>query len=1758
MNSSVLSEAYRKAFAKRLQGRAAGVTEKPEGLGKEENEGYNDADIAFNMKNAVNEKLKTKSAKYRKAYHERIYNAVHGIPNTPPSSNAEIEEARRYANAAIQDPYQFFNDGQRLLALAAEMEMEKYKQTYDEAIRKLERGEELELNMNSGPEVLQAQENAERDFYKRGKPSAAVVPTPVAVVAPEVPAVVAEDCERLYDPCTKEPIEGLDVLEKRVRELKQKHVSKLNIRVDLPSEIVTRLDLLLMILNNKSQPDESLLQYKLGGQTGQIFEAYWDIVFSLGLLSKYPVNENFYMYNGNIDGISTMEDVKLVQNAMLYLESRNVNMGASGASDITFVYKNNKEDIVSDPCSHTTLTTSRKPKFVFCSSKFYKDDKSKSVDKYDIQNIYTSAKNLHTDYDCDIVLLVQNPTAVKGKIKTAIRQYISEEASEVFGIDDLLSSLRKLYDFVHKKNLTKDALTKEYLRLIMGIDKPVKPILSLRLHQDIAVQKITNGVKQFQNTGGRSNKFLVGILPRGGKTYIAGGIVRELNPSRVVVLLGAKSETLEQFKESLFEYFQDFHDYEVLDVKEETPSFDLDLAKKYIFIMSVELYKTQSTTRKLLVDLKSEGINKADLFICDEGHLKQVTARADLEMQKGTTVQEEKNLQAIDSILTKSIPVVYMTGTYLRPLSAFKIPPENVVIWDYEDLQNGKKLAENDSYFRELYGDLYSKSLEKLFSYGETLDSISAVYKKFPDLHLLTTQFTEEAKRAFSDEGAGKGFAKIEQVFRLKKGFNVRSTEPVTWANGFQNLKGVLRLINYLAPPETAIRRVNEEEIEDVGSVIRSIDKISQRVGDRLAFFSTDFVVHTQIWFLAHSQSDLLQNRMPAFASAIFRNAWFRKHFHVLAVSGVNWREVFGKTKIEVPAPDDPSSAGTLIFNCPNTRESLKQCILREEAEARRQNKGLIILAQNMLQVGISLACADVVVLLDTGENVDDRIQKMFRALTESPMKKGGYIVDMNYFRTVKAVMDYQISSLKVKKNKRAISRQDSLELFNKFMDLYYIDDDKKVLRTDIAATIPEIQSLIEREGVGDMKIENAGRIVNTNIRDVLDSEYSKIYDEFLGFVASEKEKKRLLREEGKEVERAEDESDSNENETETNAPPALPKLFNNAMTEPQKKEAFLDIFQVILKMGIFTTNTSSIQELSSYIRDNEEFRQTIYETLVNRGDILMPTTAEEMETQKKLLFDFIILPNLQKIVDKGREGSYADMKGHFNRSENMQGRIDNVLKYINEHLAPKDKERHKFGEVFTPLSLVDEMLSKLPADVWSNPDLKWLDPANGMGNFPIKAFLGQDQGEFKYPGLYEGLRASIKDDDKRCKHIVENMLYMIDINGKNNRVARMLFEKLCPNAIPNIEQIDKKNGFLTEKSLIFNGKAIETFDIVMGNPPYQGGAIRAMSTKKTRKQRDDQGFTQDKHKNLWIPFVQKSLELLNKKGFLVFITPIGWFKPGNTDIHEKMLTNQIHFIRIIFNTEAKRIFGGSGEINVAYFSLQKKEIDANTTIVDIYNNKEIMKLKPDSIISLAYNSIYNKVQQKGPLFKDSNDYRTKTILKTKCESGPNKQISRITDKGEIKFVSIKDTHADQSLPKIILSGAKFPRYYFDKDGEYGVIGNDQHYFVGNKLEKLAKFFDTKLSALLLANLKYRMKFIEPKFYPDIRDLPLTSITDETLAEYYGFTKGERDTISAIEYPKREYNFKAITCAELKGQKEEGEEAVGGARNKTRKAERST
>ena len=1633
--------------------------------------------------------------------------------------------------------------------------------------------------------------------------TAAAPPTATATVAATVPIAAIAGCAQLYDPCTREPLADIATLEARVRELKR--VQTAAAVIPFPPEVITRLDLLLYVLNQPVPPSIDLLAYT---QSGNLYEAYWDIVMCFGLISNFPVNKQFYLYKAKAEGIRTIEDPQFTNRRLDYLRGRRVMSGATGVSDITFMYKHRAEVVAADECSASEpVAGAARSTLYFCSSKYYKKDASKGVDKFDIQNIVTIFKHLPEDCDRKIVLFVNNRSAVESILKNALRTYISEEARFIYGVEDLIACLTKLYDTV-RTMYPAGPITEEIIRTAFDMEEEPKPILNLRLHQHIAVDGIATAIRRFReapSAAGLSNKFLVGILPRGGKTYIAGGLVHELQPRNIVVLLGAKSETLKQFKGELFEAFSNFQSYECVDVREELAAFAPNPAKKYIFIMSVELYKTVDSSRTLLQSIKTGAI-PIDLFLCDEAHLKQTTRRGVAAMTAATegrgaaaaaaavrsevvreeldTVEvsdkeEESGLKELDRTINRSIPVVYMTGTYIKPMQALSIPPEHTVLWDYQDIQKAKQLSTNEPYFRESFGPLYDAAITKCIAYGESLGSIESQYRKFPELYLLTSQFTEDAKAAFAGQAEG-GVPTLVQLFRVKRDFNPEEVPPNLWHTGFQNPVGIMRLLNYLCPAHGQVHAADGVAIEPISSVMTTIDHIAQSIGDRLGFFTSTFVAHSQLWFLPHMQGHPLKKRMCALAGAIFQLPWFRRHFDVVAVSSsIDWRSVRGSgdKRIEISGPG--AGVGSFSWKCPDpaNEDGLKGCLVDLEASARARNKGLIILAQNMLHLGISLKCVDIVVLLDDGNKVDERIQKMYRALTESTNKKGGFIVDMNYFRTVTALMNYAIAMVEAR-TKRTVRQEQLGNIFRDVLNVYSFDIDKPDLKVAIDKTLPELQRLLgesRRSGGDSLVVGTAAAALNRNVETGLAADYSADYDLFLGAVRDSIEKHRLLRSEGAGVREATAASagagTGPAEDTESEEPP-FTEILNPDATAAQKRAAYADIFKTTMKLGIFGTNAPDVARLIETLQTNEEVREILYDTLIKRGSVI--EDKAHREPQKNYLIDKLIIVGLEKLIREKKNASYRDMKEAVEDDRKYPAEIQSVLEYIKDHLAPKDAERHKFGEVFTPMRLVHEMLDTLnETGAWNNPALTWLDPANGMGNFPIATFMRLFYG-FRVTagghyagigregeGVYNpGLTEIIPAEAERRHHIVQRMLFMVELNTKNIAISKKLFKKLAPGVEPNIIQMHRTQGFLAEGPMIFPNGTINIFDIVMGNPPFQGGAARGKTTNRTKKLRLEMDVGQDKHKNLWIPFVKKILDQhMKPDSYLIFIHPITWFKPDRTGIHDTMLEHQIHTLRIYDMYQAMREFSGKGKISVAYYLLQKTAPSANTRIIDRLGKIESIRLNSRSIIILAFNSVFSKIQSRVPLLYESDVHRVTSFSTDKCTAGANKQLHRINEKGEITFTKIGLVHTDQAVPKIFLSGYHTPRFFHDTKGEYGLIGSHQHYFVGSDLGRLAEYLQTKLSCVLLSHIKYDQEYIEPKYYPDIRGLPLETITDDTLADYFGFTAGERAAIAEIVYPAREYTLKELTCAQLKGEEPKGEEPkAGGFRhNRTRKIRRS-
>ena len=146
---------------------------------------------------------------------------------------------------------------------------------------------------------------------------------------------------------------------------------------------------------------------------------------------------------------------------------------------------------------------------------------------------------------------------------------------------------------------------------------------------------------------------------------------------------------------------------------------------------------------------------------------------------------------------------------------------------------------------------------------------------------------------------------------------------------------------------------------------------------------------------------------------------------------------------------------------------------------------------------------------------------------------------------------------------------------------------------------------------------------------------------------------------------------------------------------------------------------------------------------------------------------------------------------------------IDNqkeLYNQININLKPNKKNKKELGEVFTPIELINEMLDKLPKEVWKNKNLRWLDPSTGTANFIIVI----------YYRLMESLKEIIINEKERKEHILQKMLYMCELNETNYNKVNQIF-----NTKINIKQQDYLKLDIKKE---WN---IDKFDIIIGNPPY-------------------------------------------------------------------------------------------------------------------------------------------------------------------------------------------------------------------------------------------------------------------------------------------------------------------------------------------------
>lgn len=468
---------------------------------------------------------------------------------------------------------------------------------------------------------------------------------------------------------------------------------------------------------------------------------------------------------------------------------------------------------------------------------------------------------------------------------------------------------------------------------------------------------------------------------------------------------------------------------------------------------------------------------------------------------------------------------------------------------------------------------------------------------------------------------------------------------------------------------------------------------------------------------------------------------------------------------------------------------------------------------------------------------------------------------------------------------------------------------------------------------------------------------------------------------------------------------------------------------------------------------------------------------------------------------------------------ENLKSKLVNIddkknlLQEITNQLAPKEMEKKEFGEVFTPLKLVEDMLDTLPKEVWTNPRLTFLEPGSGLGNFSICVFYR----------LMDGLKTAIPDSAKRERHIIENMLYMAELNKANVHICKSIFKAKKSGYKINLYQGDFLKLNPSEDRKKDEGETWpenwpKQFDIIVGNPPYNSGGIKSHTGEQLG----------EKNETIWPSFIVKSFDLLKLNGYLVFINPLSWLKKSHS-LHNTLLEKHIIWMKLWDNIKSLATI--NGKIPISLFVLQNKlNIDKEKTeiISEIQSKKLITTsneyLDKDYSIPLAYHSIFNKLIN----FIETNnlklEYSTKTVKstgeKTKIPSKYKLEdmlaIDTYTIKEGIMIKKASETHPDANKRKLIIANkASFNGAFID-EGKLSLTGNHKFYIIGDRLELIMKMLSYKIIDIISHYTKYGQDFLDNEaftYLPDIRKLGIRDITEDEFYILIGLTTKEINQI---------------------------------------------
>lgn len=799
----------------------------------------------------------------------------------------------------------------------------------------------------------------------------------------------------------------------------------------------------------------------------------------------------------------------------------------------------------------------------------------------------------------------------------------------------------------------------------------------------------------------------------------------------------------------------------------------------------------------------------------------------------------------------------------------------------------------------------------------ENKEYLLQIYDNMPDLHILSTLIDQKKYEIIKDiiMDTKYGFS-MEVLLSLdKKGEH------------FQFPNEVEKVLRYIS----GSNRMEDFPIGGDKSIFSRIKNISNDNNSRTNLTNENFT--TQLWFLPFG-------------------------------CGMPIDKVSVCLEKKIKNDGELSNFDTLIINSKKQYrlKDLKAEINKKEIEAMESGKrGLILLAGNQCSLGITLPLVDVVMLLNNTMSSDKILQMMYRCMSETldGSKKIGFVVDLNISRVLHTFLEYNVNDrdLTVEQKFEYIIENNLINIDNDLLDNKenkskivekLVSEWKKDPVNNFKRLLKKIENYIIDVDSEDQRMINKAFVHTTS-----DGNYTlKMDDDIKQDLPSGKTKIKKSKTSGETD--SEDDSDTANEDNEKNI------SFS--------KEVLPFIIPLVCILTMKDEN-KDILDMINIIKENNELLEVFNE-------------QSFIWWNKKEIINFI-KNIISKYLKKNSE-AYSIAVQFKMELKSLIDEPEKLLQLIDSCLKPKLVEKKKFGEVFTPMNIINEMLDKLDENyklkhknsIFTEMNFKWLDPANGMGNFPIVIYFR----------LMEGLKKKIPDDMKRKKHILEKMIYMAEFNKKNIFITQQIFDS-------NKYKLNLYHGDSLKLDTI-QVWGIDNFEVVIGNPPYNV----ELKTKKGSASA------------LYNKFIEYYIE---KCDMMSFIIPSRWFTGGKgLDKFRKNMLQRKDIVYIKHFDDASKIFGNNVSIEggVNYFlkdNLYQGDCNFNGNInqlnkYDVFIDSKYYKIIDKIINNNIIDSIFIGQSYSGI---NSNDIRLKdneTNTTLKCYVSKSKGFIKYIEKNKI------------------------------------------------------------------------------------------------------------------------------------------------------------